>query len=92
MNTSELSDAHLNAIRAFVNGKLYLEIKDAFISHTPEGSPDGQRTGEDSKNLGKLLGTRYVFNQLEKLARTSNEKTRKREGNTSGVDPDLEES
>lgn len=94
MDFNDLKPEHLTAIRKFVSSDEFLEIKDAFIAHTPEGGAEGRPGESDAKNLGKLLGTRYVFNKLETLARKTNKpdngKTITRGRVDSGVDPDLE--
>lgn len=86
------SAEHVEAIRKFVRSELFLEIKDAFVSHTPEGSPDGNRIDDSAKNLGKFLATRYVFNEMERIATQLpvQENNNKKKGRSGGVDPDLE--
>lgn len=93
MNIDELQGKHIEAIRRFVLSEVFLEIKDAFLAHTPEGSPDGNREESAAKNLGKLLGTRYAFNTLEKLARNQKSQPDTGKKKTKGEgpgDPDLE--
>lgn len=83
------SDASLrNYVAQFVNDPRFLLIKDAFVAHTPGGE-----SNEHASRIahGKFLGTRYVFNELENIARTKpkTEEPKKRPG--MGKDPDLEE-
>lgn len=94
MEKAEFSDRHFDVIRRFVNSEEFLEIKDAFIAHTPEKGSDGREGDSDSKSLGKLLGTRYVFNELKRLSKQSPLAAKKQTNNPSrqraGIDPDLE--
>lgn len=89
-----LKSEHMDVIRKFVAHPLYLEIKDSFVSHTPEGGGDGNRDENAEKNLGKFLGTRYVFNKLEDLAKNikqpDSDKKSKNQETGAGTDPDLE--
>lgn len=71
MEKAEFTERHLDVIRRFVNSEEFLDIKDAFVSHTPERGMDGRDGDSDSKNLGKLLGSRYVFNELKRLSKGS---------------------
>lgn len=92
MEISTLSQRHLDAIRKFVATDEFIEIKDAFISHTPEGGSDGNRTDDPAKNLGKFLGTRYVFNKMEEISRKAQQSPKQKTENQGGSrkDPDLE--
>lgn len=85
MNVEELSvdTTMVSFIQSIVNDKRFPALKDSFVSHTPAaGSPD--------QALGKLLGTRYVFNELEKIAKPKPKKETKTPV-THGKDPDLED-
>lgn len=92
MKKENFSHQQLDAIKRFVANPEYLEIKDAFVSHTPEGGNDGNRSDTEAKNLGKFLGTRYVFNELEILARSAPKQpeNKRSQRSTTGHDPDLE--
>lgn len=69
-------------VAKFVNDPRFLLVKDAFVAHTPE-------TGVEP--FGKSLGTRYVFNELERIA-TSTPVEPKTKGTGTTQDPDLAES
>lgn len=73
-------------IREFVmrDYESFLQIKDAFVAHTPQGETD-----TDSKNFGKLLATIFVFNELEKLAKEPKPK-KQTESESNKQDADLE--
>jgi hypothetical protein len=86
MNVEELKadEALVKAIKKFVSTPDFLEIKDAFVSHTPEAAANETNV---SFNFGKLIGTRYVFNEFERIAKTT-PKLPKAEKTGEG-DPDL---
>ena len=97
MEKTEFTDRHFDVIRRFVNAPEFQDIKDSFTDHTPERGADGREGDSDSKNLGKLLGTRYVFNEMKRLAKTLPKAAVTRNNNNSRqqqqraeVDPDLE--
>ena len=56
MEKTEFTDRHLDTIRRFALSEEFADIKDAFVSHTPERGTDGRDGDSDAKNLGKLLG------------------------------------
>lgn len=89
MKIDELKPEHLATIRKFVNSEEFLEIKDAFVSHTPQGGTDGNRNDDPAKLLGMFLGTRFPFNKMEELSRQQPKKKQTVQEST-GIDPDLE--
>lgn len=92
MEIKQFTSKQLDVIRRFVKSEEFIEIKDAFIAHTPERGAEGREGDSDSKLLGKFLGTRYVFNELERLARQTNieQQQQQRGKQSSGRDVDLE--
>jgi len=92
MNVEQIS-AHpelVEYIRKFVQDPRFMDVKDAFVAHSPERA-DTETTV--SILFGKGLGTRYVFNSMEEISRTppptptSKDKTPGKK--PSGQDPDL---
>lgn len=90
MNFQELAQDNksiVDYVRAFVTDKRFLSVKDSFVSHSPAGK-ESEHTALIAH--GQVLGTRYVFNEMEKIARPTPEKENRRGGST-GRDPDLAE-
>lgn len=89
MQINELikSEKHRQHVLRFVNDDLFKDIVLAFVMH----SPNGTDTNADSISVahGKSLGTKYVFEQLEQVAKTppTTTTTTRREG--ARRDPDL---
>jgi len=73
MNITDIpSDKALHDfVKGIVLSKEFLRLKDAFVSHTPGGEKESLNgdTAAIQVAHGKVLGTRYVFNQLETIAR-----------------------
>lgn len=95
MTRPELTDRQKAVIRQFVHNDEFLAIKDWFVSYTPERGAEGRAEDSDAKNLGKLLGTRYVFNELTTLAKkpptpTPTVEKENKQKSGSRRDPDLE--
>lgn len=90
MNIDEVKKSvpHCQHIREFVTNPLFLEIKDAFVSHTPEALREGE--DGDSKMFGKLIGTRYVLNTFENIARVTPPPKQSVRSQSGRRDPDLD--
>lgn len=73
-------------IRQFVRNPSFLIIKDAFVAHTPGG--DDCSDSSIHVAHGKNLGTRFVFNEMERIAALLPDKKEKPKNYTQ--DPDLE--
>lgn len=94
MNVSELKDdpEMREYIRSICKHKLFLQLKDAFVAHTPAGEREAVASqSEDPIVLahGKNLGTRFVFNELEKVSNQAKQPDKKKPKTTSEPDPDL---
>lgn len=89
MNVESLSDEEslVKFIKSFVEDKRFLEVKDAFVAHSPSGN---DTEGGIAIAHGKNLGTRYVFNEMEKIAKTPPKKPTIQNTGAKGKDPDLE--
>lgn len=87
MNVEEImQDATLvEFIRKFVLNPNFPAVKDAFIAHTPEKADSDTTVGI---LFGKGVGTRYVFNKMEEIAKTKPTAAKQQRG--TGKDPDLE--
>ena len=71
MNSTDIihhKDVH-KYVCDIANNPLFLRLKDAFLAHSP-GGEDKSREDAVAVAHGKLLGTRFVFNEIERLART----------------------
>lgn len=90
MNVSELTkDPTIKAfIEKLVRDPSFLVLKDAFVSHSPNGHKEGVEVAH-----GMFLGTRYVFNELETISKTiiPPKTTTKDQGRAAGKDPDLDD-
>lgn len=94
MNIDDLCKANPSIktyIEKFVKNPLYLELKDAFVSHTPTGTET--EPSSLKLNHGKYLGTRHVFNKMEDISRQPKEESNNKKGTvpSGSRDPDLEE-
>lgn len=71
-------------VRKFVQDPRFQKVKDSFVAHSPSGK-------ENEHNAliahGQNLGTRYVFNEMERTARPTLDKN---ERGRTGRDPDLD--
>lgn len=76
----------LKVIQAFVNNPVFIYIKDAFVSHTPEGEKGNAISIET--HHGMNIGTKFVFNRLQEIAKK--QPPRDRKVRPAGQDPDLE--
>lgn len=76
----------LKAVQAFVNSPAFIYIKDAFVSHTPEGDKGNQISIET--HHGMNIGTKFVFNKLQEIAKKQPPREPRRR--PAGQDPDLE--
>lgn len=77
-------------IDQIVSDKRFLALKDAFVSHTPVAI---DKTSEVSVEVahGMYLGTRFVFNDMERIYREPKVDPKKKDQKqTPEVDPDLE--
>jgi hypothetical protein len=89
-------DEHLKLnpnLRTFIDqivaDKRFLALKDAFVSHTPPGDKNVQTSIEVSH--GMYLGTRFVFNDMERIYREPKvDPNKKEQKKKTEVDPDLE--
>lgn len=88
MNVEQLNsdDALVKYIKGIVEDKRYLELKDAFVAHSPSGN---DTEGGIAVAHGKNLGTRYVFNEMEKIAKTPPPVKSTTNTGAKGKDPDL---
>lgn len=75
----------LKAIQAFVNSPMFIYIKDAFCSHTPEGDKGNAISIET--HHGMNMGTRFVFNRLSEISKSKPPK--QKAPRPAGQDPDL---
>ena len=79
--------AIIDFIQKFTRHPLYLTVKDAFVAHT--ANPDDKVETSVAVAFGKCKGTIFVFNEMEKIAKTKPEPTKTVPAK--GVDPDLDE-
>lgn len=94
MNPNEISEdkSLTKYISDFVNSPLFLVVKDAFTNHTPEGKKEAVASSTEHPLLvahGQLLGTRYVFNQMEQIRDIGRKQPQKQHKPSTGKDPDL---
>lgn len=76
-------------IDLIASNKSFLALKDAFVSYTPAGDKNIQTNTEVSH--GMYLGTRFVFNEIERIYREPKTEPKKKDQKSSvEVDPDLE--
>lgn len=89
MLVSELADdsAMRSYIQGIVSNKLFIHLKDAFVSNCPKNT---QSETTVSVLHGQYSGTSYVFNELEKIAKQKPTTEKKKEDRGHGRDPDLE--
>lgn len=79
-------------VRIIYTHPAFLKLKDAFVSHSPSAKDTAEKPiTEDSacSAHGQYLGTRYVFNKIEELAKQPTQ-TPKPPRVTGRQDPDLE--
>jgi hypothetical protein len=82
------------SLRAFIDtivgDKRFLLLKDAFVAHTPAG--DKSTENSTSVCQGMYLGTRHVFNEMERISRQPkiDKDKEKKKGPQSETDPDLQ--
>jgi hypothetical protein len=76
----------VNYVKQFVNNPNFLIVKDAFTNHTPE-----EKKEETSALVahGMNLGTRYSWNELEKIAAVIFEEKKAKKKGEPHTDPDL---
>lgn len=68
-------------ILEFFKDPRFIHVKDAFVSHVPENGTEAH---------GKYLGTRFVFNELERIAKEL-PKIDKPKSEVVRKDPDLDD-
>lgn len=76
-------------VREVVRNPLFVKLKDAFVSTCPMG----EKNSETSTSVahGMYLGTRHVFNEMKRIAKTSEEQKKDKKQERKGeTDPDLE--
>lgn len=70
--------------------KSFLALKDAFVSYTPAG--DKNIPTNTKVSHGMYLGTRFVFNEMERIYREPKTDTKTKEKKQPvEVDPDLQD-
>lgn len=77
----------LDFIQKTVRHPLWPALKDAYVAYSPNG--DDKSEPSLIITLGKLKGATFVFNDMERIARTQPKPTKPTPGGTR--DPDLNE-
>lgn len=84
----EKDKSMVDFIMKFIKHPLYPVLKDAYVAHTPNG--DDKIESSVSVAYGKLKGTIFIFNDMERIAKTIKPEITKQPSGT-GKDRDLEE-
>jgi hypothetical protein len=94
MNINEIGDNKdvWKYLNDFVRHPLFLTVKDSFVAHTPGGEAKNDRPGDPTSievAHGKFLGTRFVFNEMERITKAPPVDRTRKPQQVHGKDPDL---